>query len=138
MRTDVGAVKRLTRNDVSWIYPQSKSHQAGINLPLGSFKAMFLHLIKDLEANAPRHDFEVKWFTRSGEFLADGASQVVRYHSKNELRLVNIPKSRLAQYLEEGHYLFIRRDSDRLHITIFDVDPSHLILEVERALAPEK
>ena len=99
---------------------------------------MFTQLIQNQDENAPRHTFEVKWFTKCGQLVADGRSQVVRYHSKNELRLVNIPKNRLAQHLEEGHYLFIRRDSDILHITIFDVDPSHLILEVERALAPEK
>ena len=138
MRTDLGAIKRLTRNDVSWISPQSKSHQAGINLPLRSFKTMFTQLIQYQDETAPRKTFEIKWFTADGIIIADNKSQVVRYHSKNELRLVNIPKNRLAQYLQEGHYLFIRRDSNLLHITIFDVDPSHLILEVERALAPEK
>jgi hypothetical protein len=138
MRTDLGAIKRLTRNDVSWILPQSKSHQAGINLPLRSFKTMFTQLIQNKDETAPRKTFDIKWFSADGVLLAENKSQVVRYHSKNELRLVNIPKNRLAQYLQEPNYLFLRRDSNILHITIFDVDPSHLILEVERALAPEK
>jgi hypothetical protein len=130
MPNDISAIKKLTRNDVSWISPGSKSHQAGINLPLRSFRSMFISLIQNEEVNAPRQAFQTVWYTSHGELIVESLCQVVRYHSKNELRLVNIPKNNLAQHLEEEHYLFIRRDMDFLHISVLEFDPSHLMKEL--------
>ena len=33
--------KRFTKNDLSWLLPDSKSHQSGINLPLSDFEKLF-------------------------------------------------------------------------------------------------
>ena len=125
------SVKKLTRNDVSWMSPNSKSHQAGINLPLKSFRTMFSYLIEDESENAPREELVTKWFTEEGEIIAEKSCGVVRYHSKNELRLVNIPTRLLAQHLEEGLFLLIRKIESTLHITVLGFNPIHLLSEFE-------
>jgi hypothetical protein len=125
-------VKRLTTNDVSWFHPQSKSHQSGVNLPLKSFKDMFAELIlRRNEERPPREQFVVAWYSEEGELICDSECDVVYYPSKNELRLLHIPKQKVAQFIEDGVHLLIRRDVDaHLTVTCLPSSAEHLLSEL--------
>ena len=125
-------IKRLTTNDVSWFHPQSKSHQSGINLPLKAFKHMFTELIsRQDEERPPRQKFIVAWYDREGEIICDSESEVVYYPSKNELRLLHIPKQSVGQFVEDGVHLLIRRGVDaQLTITCLPSSAEHLLREL--------
>jgi len=122
-------LKRLTMNDVSWFKPNSKSHQSGINLPLKAFKNMFLDLIEQHDQEIPpRQSYETLWYNQQGEILTESTSEVIYYMSKNELRLVHIPKQSLSQFIENGMYLLIANEMDqKLSITCMDSSEGHLL-----------
>ena len=96
------AIKRLTTNDISWFSPKSKSHQSGINLPLKSFKEMFQDVYNDASSNAPRLDITANWFASDGTLIDTSKSQVIKYHSKNELRLVTVPIQSVSHHVDLG------------------------------------
>ena len=133
-------IKRLTKNDVSWFHPQSKSHQSGINLPLKAFKHMFTELIaRREEERPPRERFIVSWYSERGETICDSECEVVYYHSKNELRLLHIPKQNIAQFIERDVHLLIRRGIDvRLNITCLPPSVEHLLRELGMVSLLEK
>jgi hypothetical protein len=124
------AIKRLTINDISWFSPKSNSHQSGINLPLKSFKDIFRDIYDDSSDNAPRLDVTVNWYTSDGSLIDSSNSQIIKYHSKNELRLVAVPKRSVSHYVDIESHLLFKRDGSTIDITIFSEDCEHLIRQL--------
>ena len=132
------AIKRLTTNDISWFSPKSKSHQSGINLPLKSFKEMFQDVYNDASSNAPRLDITANWFASDGTLIDTSKSQVIKYHSKNELRLVTIPIQSVSHYVDLGSHMLVRRSGSTIDITIFSEDCEHLIRQLGHEVLLQK
>ena len=124
-------LKRLTKNDVSWFKPNSKSHQSGINLPLKSFKEMFIDVFEDNTQEAPRVKLSINWFLPSGELLEKSISEVIMYHSKKELRLVGIPRNCLSAHIEINSHLLFNRNEVSLDITILSDDFQHMFNQLD-------
>ena len=112
------AIKRLTENDISWFNPRSKSHQSGINLPLKSLKQMFTSLYENKSENAPREGMLVSWHLSNGGKIVQSDCEIIMYHSKNELRMVGIPKKSLGSFIETDTHLLFTRDDSHLNVTI--------------------
>ena len=123
------ALKRLTKNDVSWLQPRAKSHQCAINLPRKSFNAMFEDMLEK-EGKILRDKLIVHWYQTDGTKLSFSESEVVYYHSKAEFRLLQIPRNNLEDILIESHLLLFRREGDNLHITHLGPNSEHLINEL--------
>jgi len=132
------AIKRLTTNDISWFSPKSKSHQSGINLPLKSFKEMFQDVYNDASSNAPRLDITANWFASDGTLIDTSKSQVIKYHSKNELRLVTVPIQSVSHYVDLGSHMLVRRSGSTIDITIFSEDCEHLIQQLGHEVLLQK
>jgi len=132
------AIKRLTTNDISWFSPKSKSHQSGINLPLKSFKGMFQDVYNDASSNAPRLDITANWFASDGTLIDTSNSQVIKYHSKNELRLVTVPIQSVSHYVDLGSHMLVRRSGSTIDITIFSEDCEHLIRQLGHEVLLQK
>ncbi|MGB2335590.1 MAG: hypothetical protein ACPH87_08030 [Candidatus Poseidoniaceae archaeon] len=132
------AIKRLTTNDISWFSPKSKSHQSGINLPLKSFKEMFQDVYNDASSNAPRLDITANWFASDGTLIDTSKSQVIKYHSKNELRLVTVPIQSVSHYVDLGSHMLVRRSGSTIDITIFSEDCEHLIRQLGHEVLLQK
>ena len=132
------AIKRLTANDISWFSPKSKSHQSGINLPLKSFKEMFQDVYNDASSNAPRLDITANWFASDGTLIDTSNSQVIKYHSKNELRLVTVPIQSVSHYVDLGSHMLVRRSGSAIDITIFSEDCEHLIRQLGHEVLLQK
>jgi hypothetical protein len=132
------AIKRLTTNDISWFSPKSKSHQSGINLPLKSFKEMFEDVYNDASSNAPRLDITANWFASDGTLIDTSKSQVIKYHSKNELRLVTVPIQSVSHYVDLGSHMLVRRSGSTIDITIFSEDCEHLIRQLGHEVLLQK
>lgn len=132
------AIKRLTTNDISWFSPKSKSHQSGINLPLKSFKEMFQDVYNDASSNAPRLDITANWFASDGTLIDTSNSQVIKYHSKNELRLVTVPIQSVSHYVDLGSHMLVRRSGSTIDITIFSEDCEHLIRQLGHEVLLQK
>lgn len=132
------AIKRLTTNDISWFSPKSKSHQSGINLPLKSFKEMFQDVYNDASSNAPRLDITANWFASDGTLIDTSNSQVIKYHSKNELRLVIVPIQSVSHYVDLGSHMLVRRSGSTIDITIFSEDCEHLIRQLGHEVLLQK
>lgn len=132
------AIKRLTTNDISWFSPKSKSHQSGINLPLKSFKEMFQDVYNDASSNAPRLDITANWFASDGTLIDTSKSQIIKYHSKNELRLVTIPIQSVSHYVDLGSHMLVRRSGSTIDITIFSEDCEHLIRQLGHEVLLQK
>lgn len=132
------AIKRLTTNDISWFSPKSKSHQSGINLPLKSFKEMFQDVYNDASSNAPRLDITANWFASDGTLIDTSKSQVIKYHSKNELRLVTVPIQSVSYYVDLGSHMLVRRSGSTIDITIFSEDCEHLIRQLGHEVLLQK
>lgn len=132
------AIKRLTTNDISWFSPKSKSHQSGINLPLKSFKEMFQDVYNDASSNAPRLDITANWFASDGTLIDTSKSQVIKYHSKNELRLVTVPIQSVSHHVDLGSHMLVRRSGSTIDITIFSEDCEHLIRQLGHEVLLQK
>tara|TARA_B100001175_G_C19072384_1_gene431929 strand:- start:114 stop:482 length:369 start_codon:yes stop_codon:yes gene_type:complete len=100
--------KRFTKNDLSWLLPNSKSHQSGINLPLAEFESLFPEIVR--MEGAPRLAFRVSWFDKDGEEFAQTENDVVWYNSKNELRILQIRSVGLTERAGVGDILRISRN----------------------------
>ena len=122
------ALKRLTRNDVSWLEPKAKSHQCAINLPTGAFTEMFEDVQRQ-EGNTPRREFMVHWYMSDGTKLTNKGSEIVYYHSKSEFRLLNVPREKARDIMKENHLLFFRREGGNLHVTHLGPGGTHLVSE---------
>lgn len=125
------AIKRLTRNDVSWLQPKAKSHQCAINLPTKSFSEMFKDVISK-EGNILREQYMVHWYQTDGTKIIHSPSEVAYYHSKSELRLLQIPREKMDEILKEKHLLIFRREGRSIHITHLEANCEHLISELGR------
>lgn len=125
------ALKRLTRNDVSWLQPKAKSHQCAINLPTKSFNPMFQDLLNQ-EGNVLRDKFMVHWYQTDGTKLTHSESEIAYYHSKAELRLLQVPRTNMEDVLKELHLLLFRREGRSLHITHLEPNCEHLVSELGR------
>jgi len=126
------SLKRLTKNDVSWIKPKSSSHQAGINLPKGGFSEMFSDIIAKEEEN-PRLSFNTFWYRQCGTLVTEKECEVIWYQKKKEFRLVHIPASKLTGIMKIYHLIIIRREEKQLHITPLSKDGEHLVNELGRS-----
>ena len=123
------ALKRLTKNDVSWLQPKAKSHQCAINLPRKSFNSMFQDLLEK-EGEILRDKFIIHWYQTDGRKLSHSESEVVYYHSKAEFRLLQVPRINLEKTLIQSHILLFRREGKNLHITHLGPNSEHLISEL--------
>lgn len=125
------AIKRLTRNDVSWFQPKAKSHQSAINLPTKSFSVMFKDMLAK-EGNILKEQFMVHWYQTDGVRLIHSPSEVAYYRSKSELRLLQVPTEKVEEILKEKHLLIFRREGKSIHITHLKANCEHLISELGR------
>jgi len=107
-------IKRLTRNDYSWLEPGSRSHQAGINLPLKQFADVFPDLVGS--TGSPRILFSAKWFSVDGRIISSCSHEVVWYESKRELRLLHLEKDIFRMVAKTGAMLAISRSEYELEI----------------------
>ena len=108
--------KRFTKNDLSWLESGSKSHQAGINLPLRQFELMFPEIYR--RQGSPRLKLKTSWFDKSGELFATSENEVVWYSSKSELRLLQLANVGLYGVVSVGDILEIDRSGRTLRITL--------------------
>jgi hypothetical protein len=115
---------------VSWFSPRSKSHQSGINLPLKSFKQMFSEIYENKLVNAPRIKLSICWHLPNGLIVEESSSEVIMYHSKNELRLVGIPKNSIHHYIDVDSYLLFNRNNSNITITILADGFEHLFQQL--------
>ena len=122
------ALKRLTRNDVSWLEPKAKSHQCAIHLPTKAFTEMFEDIQRQ-GGKVPRRGFMVHWYLSDGTKLTNKGSEIVYYHSKSEFRLLNVPRENVRDILKVNHLLFFRREGGNLHVTHLAPGSTHLVSE---------
>ena len=126
------SLKRLTRNDVSWLEPNARSHQCAINLPIKSFGEMFQDIIR-LGEGVHRVAVVAHWYRSDGTKLFHGTSNVAYYHSKREVRLLEVPREDgLRGVLKEGHLLLFKRQGNSLHITHAPPGNEHLVTQLGR------
>lgn len=109
-------IKRLTKNDLSWLETGSRSHQSGINLPLRQFEQMFPEISR--AEGSRRLTFQVFWNDKTGERFAATVNDVVWYSSKNELRLLHVAKVGLSNIAGVGDMLEIERKNRSLEATV--------------------
>ena len=109
-------IKRLTKNDLSWLESGSRSHQSGINLPLRRFEQMFPEISR--AEGSPRLTFQVYWNDKSGDRFAATVNDVVWYSSKNELRLLHVSGVGLSNVAGIGDLLEINRKKRSLEATV--------------------
>ena len=109
-------IKRLTKNDLSWLESGSRSHQSGINLPLRRFEQMFPEISR--AEGSPRLTFQVYWNDKSGDRFAATVNDVVWYSSKNELRLLHVGNVGLSHFADVGDLIAIRRKNRTLEIRL--------------------
>ena len=107
-------IKRLTRNDHAWLEPESKSHQAGINLPLKQFADVFPDLVGS--TGSPRIYVSAKWFSADGRAISSCNHEVVWYESKRELRLLHLEKDVFGMVARTGAMLAISRSGSELEV----------------------
>lgn len=113
------AIKRLTRNDCAFKAPDSKSHQIGFNLPRRSFKEIFQDLITDESVRVAMQNFVVKWFDNAEQEIAELMHAIKFYHSKGELRMVDLNHAILKETFEIGSLLLFKRNGIDLTVTIY-------------------
>ena len=113
------AIKRLTRNDCAFKYPNSKSHQIGFNLPLKSFKEMFNDLVTDESVRVVIQNFVVKWFDKAEQEIVELMHAIKFYHSKGELRMVDLNHVILKETFDLGSLLLFKRNGIDITITIY-------------------
>ena len=127
MAGDRVGIKRLTKNDLSWLEPGSKSHQSGINLPLRQFEQMFPEISR--AEGSPRLTFQVFWNDKSGDRFAVTVNDVVWYSSKNELRLLHVGKVSLSSIASAGDLIAIERTNRSLEVHVLP-SGSERVLEI--------
>ena len=120
-------LKRLTQNDL----PRSKSHQAGINLPKGSFSDIFEDLF-DIPDDIVRKKFSTQWYSNDGKLIVEKECPVAYYRSKGEFRLILLP-SDMEKILNLGDMLFFIREWDLLKIIHLPSGSEHLIDALNRS-----
>ena len=125
------SVKRLTRNDVSWLKSGAKSHQCAINLPMKGFRRMFESFIKFGDEIHRRTILSI-WFNQSGIVLSKVECVITYYPSKNEIRLLRVPRNDTGELLKEGNLLVIRKYEGQLRVTLIPEGCEHLINELGR------
>lgn len=92
---------------------------------------MFDDLLKK-EGNVLKEQYMVHWYQTDGTKIIHGASEVAYYHSKSELRLLQIPRTNMNDILKQNHLLIFRREGRSLHITHLEANCEHLISELGR------
>ena len=127
------AVKRLTANDCAFKDPKSKSHQIGFNLPHKSFKKMFHDLITDDSTQVVVQNFVVKWFDSDGQEIVELLQAVKFYHSKRELRMVDLNNAILKEMFDVGSLLLFMRDGIDISVTIFHAGSENNLAEIHGA-----
>ena len=113
------AIKRLTRNDCAFKDPTSKSHQIGFNLPRNSFRDMFNDLITDESVRVVTQNFVVKWFDNAEQEIVELMHAIKFYHSKGELRMVDLNHAILKETFEVGSLLLFKRNGIDITVTIY-------------------
>ena len=123
------AIKRLTRNDCAFKDPKSKSHQIGFNLPLRSFKEMFQDLATDESVRVVIRNFVVKWYDSAEREIVQLMHAIKFYHSKGELRMVDLNHAILKEEFEIGSLLLFKRNEIDITVTIFPPDSENKLAE---------
>ena len=123
------AIKRLTRNDCAFKEPTSKSHQIGFNLPRKSFREMFKDLIIDESVRVVMQNFVVKWFDDAEQEILELMHAIKFYHSKGELRMVDLNHAILKEEFEIGSLLLFKRNEIDITVTIFPPDSENKLAE---------
>jgi hypothetical protein len=119
IRLEGFAIKRLTRNDCAFKDPDSKSHQIGFNLPRQSFGEIFQDLITDESVRVVKQNFVVKWFDSAEQEIAELIHAIKFYHSKGELRMVDLNHAILKETFEIESLLLFKRNGIDITVTIY-------------------
>jgi hypothetical protein len=127
MKVNIVAVKRLTRNDCAFKDPQSSSHQIGVNFPKKAFGEMFEDMITNDSEKVVQQNFVVSWLKPSGEEICQSMHSMKFYHSKKELRLVDLRVFELLDYLEPGSLLVFSRENIDLTARIYPPRSENLV-----------
>jgi len=121
------AVKRLTVNDCAFKNPQSRSHQIGVNLPKKAFGEMFQDMITNVSERVVQQNFVICWLNSNGEEICQSMHSMKFYHSKKELRLVDLRIYELLDHLEPGSLIVFSRDEIDLMAQIFPPGSENLV-----------
>ena len=124
---NIVAVKRLTQNDCAFKNPQSRSHQIGVNLPRKAFGEMFEDMITNESERVVQQNFVICWLNPNGEEICQSIHSLKFYHSKKELRLVDLRVFELLDYLEPGSLVVFSRDEIDLTARIFPPGSENLV-----------
>jgi len=121
------SIKKLTKNDCSFKDPTSRSHQMGINLPIKSFKPMFVNLIIDFSEKVINRNYSIKWYDYTGGVIQESIHCIKYYHSKNELRLVDMSHPEIKERFEINSLLIFQKRESNIEVTILPPDSEHLV-----------
>jgi len=124
------AIKRLTRNDCAFKDPTSRSHQIGFNLPRKSFGEMFNDLITDESIRVVIQNFVVKWFDNVEQEIIELMHAIKFYHSKGELRIVDLNHAILKETFEIGSLLLFKRNGIDISVTIYPPGSEYKVAEI--------
>ena len=91
---------------------------------------MFRETYENKAENAPRIQLSINWYLPNGILIEESLSEIVMYHSKNELRLVGVPKNSIHNYVEVNSYLLFNRTLSGIEITILASGFEHLFKQV--------
>jgi len=127
MMVKIVAVKRLTVNDCAFKNPQSRSHQIGVNLPKKAFGEMFQDMITNVSERVVQQNFVICWLNSNGEEICQSMHSMKFYHSKKELRLVDLRIYELLDHLEPGSLIVFSRDEIDLMAQIFPPGSENLV-----------
>lgn len=127
MNVNIVAVKRLTQNDCAFKDPQSRSHQIGVNLPKKAFGEMFQDMITNVSERVVQQNFVICWLNSNGEEICQSMHSMKFYHSKKELRLVDLRIYELLDHLEPGSLIVFSRDEIDLTAQIFPPESENLV-----------
>ena len=73
----------------------------------------------------------VDWYNIEGQKILDIVQEVVYYPSKNEIRLLKIPRDEeITNFLKVGNLLLFRKEGGHLKITQLDNSMIHVINEL--------
>jgi hypothetical protein len=121
------AIKRLTMNDCAFKNPKSKSHQIGFNLPRRAFESMFNDLVTDESERVIAQNFVVKWFDMDNELIVEIMQAIKFYHSKGELRMVDLNHDGLKEIFNVGTLLLFRRFGIDIQVTVYPPNSEEII-----------
>jgi len=80
---------------------------------------MFQDLITDGNVRVVIHNFVVKWFDKSEQEIIELMHAIKFYHSKGELRMVDLNHAILKETFEIGSLLLFKRNGIDIAVTIF-------------------